>query len=634
MKKITSAVITFALSFSYCTAFANPFSTLPLKLHDIGYTEQESPPAEDSTVSISLSAGSTSMYLNGEELEITAPYVTDEGITLVPLRVITEAFGAEVIWNDAEQSVNIAYNEVTLSLVIGSKAAVINDHAEELESAPELKDGTTMVPLRFISETFGAEVEYDSESGVITVTLSDSEEAEMIRGMHDKEYIGDSYLGWSIKTPKGMSLGNRSSNGKSLSFNDEYSNYLRINVYESDEEIDAVAEFQSAVSSAYGVITVAEKGTDASGNPTFTIGVKDSYSTEIAKEIIKGNTIYTVTISTYSYDEEDADTKAAFDDLRLLMDTFSPTVKDDMYDFSDVKDGVREYENDDLKISLSIPEYFTESYASDAFNEILFTSDDNNMYGITLKVFSKSETASKDIFSKTQYSIDCSVFNPSIVSVEEPVTTTVSGAEATSYTLTCKTDDCEFVNRKAFFELGEYIYLISISDSDEEICQKVLDSIKAEELDTEETGTAISSATLMEGYTYKNDDFSFELPKYWSASYYYGFLDERTGSVIMDYSSYQLDEETLEAMIDDLKATEELVIIQPLKWHDTASGRYPEIKFKIVNEDAPDEYGGITGVVAGGDVVIYMYSYSELYHGSIIESEINDIIKSTKKIKK
>ena len=80
--------------------------------------------AAEGDVEIRFSVGDSTLSINGEEVTVTTPYVV-EGTTLVPVRVITEAFGAEVSWNDAEQSVTINYRDVVIKLAIGNKTAYI-----------------------------------------------------------------------------------------------------------------------------------------------------------------------------------------------------------------------------------------------------------------------------------------------------------------------------------------------------------------------------------------------------------------------------------------------------------------------------------------------------------------------------
>ena len=56
-------------------------------------------------------------------------------------------------WNEAEESVTLAYRDVTIKIWIGRTDAMVNNQTMTLLLAPELTNDTTMVPLRFITET-------------------------------------------------------------------------------------------------------------------------------------------------------------------------------------------------------------------------------------------------------------------------------------------------------------------------------------------------------------------------------------------------------------------------------------------------------------------------------------------------
>ena len=125
---------------------------------------------EPETVTISFNIGDAVLNINGEKIEVTAPYIAGEGTTLVPLRVISEAFGAEVKWDGETKSVKIVDGTTEIALQIASNTAVVNGEEKTLDAAPELTNDTTMVPLRFISETLGAEVGYVHDTQSITVS--------------------------------------------------------------------------------------------------------------------------------------------------------------------------------------------------------------------------------------------------------------------------------------------------------------------------------------------------------------------------------------------------------------------------------------------------------------------------------
>ena len=142
-----------------------PAQTIPDKIVVVESTE-----AID-TVTISFNVGSNVLDINNNKVEVeVAPYIAGEGTTLVPLRVISEAFGAEVTWDGETKTVTIIDGKTTIKVVIGSKTALVNGEEKTLEEAAELTgSGVTTVPLRFISETLGAEVGYAHETQLITV---------------------------------------------------------------------------------------------------------------------------------------------------------------------------------------------------------------------------------------------------------------------------------------------------------------------------------------------------------------------------------------------------------------------------------------------------------------------------------
>lgn len=141
-----------------------PAQTNPVKvvvLEDVEAAEK---------VTISFNVGSSIVNINGEDVEVEKPYIVGEGVTLVPIRVISESFGAEVNWDGDTKTVTVVDGDTTIVVTVGSKTATVNGEEKELEEAPELtENGFTMIPLRFISENLGAEVGYVHETQAITV---------------------------------------------------------------------------------------------------------------------------------------------------------------------------------------------------------------------------------------------------------------------------------------------------------------------------------------------------------------------------------------------------------------------------------------------------------------------------------
>ncbi len=109
------------------------------------------------------------VVFNETPLEFDVPPVIVNGRTLVPLRAIFEALGAEVSWDDASETAIGVRRGVRVSVTVDSAAATINGKAVTLDQPAVLKDGRTLVPLRFISEAYGAEVGWDEATQTVNI---------------------------------------------------------------------------------------------------------------------------------------------------------------------------------------------------------------------------------------------------------------------------------------------------------------------------------------------------------------------------------------------------------------------------------------------------------------------------------
>lgn len=109
------------------------------------------------------------MYVNGSQLQFDVPPALENGRTLVPLRAIFEALGAEVTWDSATWTVFASWDSGNMTLPIGSIQATVNGQLVQLDVPAQLIDGRTMVPLRFVGESMGALVGWYGNSQVVTI---------------------------------------------------------------------------------------------------------------------------------------------------------------------------------------------------------------------------------------------------------------------------------------------------------------------------------------------------------------------------------------------------------------------------------------------------------------------------------
>jgi len=89
------------------------------------------------------------------------PYIT-KGIprVMVPVRFVSEAMGAIVEWDGITKTVKMSRKGTAISLKLGEKKALVNGERFLFDQAAVLKEGRTYVPLRFVSEVYGAKVNW------------------------------------------------------------------------------------------------------------------------------------------------------------------------------------------------------------------------------------------------------------------------------------------------------------------------------------------------------------------------------------------------------------------------------------------------------------------------------------------
>lgn len=120
-------------------------------------------------IAIEMTIGQKVAFYNGQPISLdVAPYIKN-GTTLVPLRVITEIFEAELVWDAKEKKIAITNDGKLIVCWIGKKQAFVDGKEITLNAAPEIKEGKTTVPLRFFSEAFGCSVIWDASIKTIRI---------------------------------------------------------------------------------------------------------------------------------------------------------------------------------------------------------------------------------------------------------------------------------------------------------------------------------------------------------------------------------------------------------------------------------------------------------------------------------
>ncbi|MBE7047459.1 MAG: hypothetical protein E7396_08645 [Ruminococcaceae bacterium] len=130
-------------------------------------------------------ADAISVTINQKAQSFDVMPIIENGRTLVPMRGIFEALGAEVVWDDATKTVTGTKDGTKVTLQIGNQTAKVDDKEVSLDVAAKIIEGRTMVPVRFISESLGCKVDWDDVSKTVIIN-SGYKMAKLISEYHRK----------------------------------------------------------------------------------------------------------------------------------------------------------------------------------------------------------------------------------------------------------------------------------------------------------------------------------------------------------------------------------------------------------------------------------------------------------------
>jgi photosystem II stability/assembly factor-like uncharacterized protein len=124
---------------------------------------------------IILQIGSTTFTVNGVSNTLDSPPVIKNNRTLLPIRAVIESLGGTVSWDATERKVTVTLGNTTIELWIGKSIAKVNGVNTPIDSTnpkvvPEIINSRTMLPLRFVTENLGCDVQWDGTTKTITIT--------------------------------------------------------------------------------------------------------------------------------------------------------------------------------------------------------------------------------------------------------------------------------------------------------------------------------------------------------------------------------------------------------------------------------------------------------------------------------
>ena len=129
-----------------------------------------------SFVGTAVAADPIKIVIDGKEVKSDVAPVVERGVTLVPLRIISESLGAEVIWNPTTREAEIVTAAFTVVFQQNSSSFTVNGARKSLDVPCKSIGGRTMIPLRAFAESIGADVSYANNTATINyfTTMSGS----------------------------------------------------------------------------------------------------------------------------------------------------------------------------------------------------------------------------------------------------------------------------------------------------------------------------------------------------------------------------------------------------------------------------------------------------------------------------
>lgn len=111
-----------------------------------------------------------SVLVNGQPLQSDVrPFINADGRTMLPVRAIAEALGADVQWDEATQTATLTLGGKTVKVTIGQNILLVDGKPFSMDTAAAIKDGRTLMPVRAVGEALGSQIGWDDKTSTVTI---------------------------------------------------------------------------------------------------------------------------------------------------------------------------------------------------------------------------------------------------------------------------------------------------------------------------------------------------------------------------------------------------------------------------------------------------------------------------------
>lgn len=435
-------------------------------------------------VEVKLKLNAAQANVNGQDMAIEQPYLS-QNTTMVPLSLLTAAFGAGLQYDSQNQMIELTYNGKVIKLKAGSKQAWINGKEVTLTASPELKNGKTMVPLTLLTQAMGLQVIIDAKTKDVSILGTKQGEASATNVTLDsdlgKTMIGDSYYGWKMKYPTGLIMDDQSFQGNYVGFRDAKDAY-GIYIYIADdqpENLSGTGLLGRLVDSTE--YTVLSKGyVNEERQPYARLITKgDNGSINEERAYQKGTRIFYVTL--VINDEADFRNPAKYSGYKDLLDSFSlsyPKGDASVKDLSTVEGDYRWYTDEDFGLKVKVPADWNNMY-NQSFTQ--FSSEDGRQW-LKIKITSKEDSLTLDDWVARHEQMYRELVHENYLKIDPAVTSsTIAGAPAREQKFSSSDGTGWIPEQDIFFFKGDYKVYVEIAydpEASEEKTAELIQTIK------------------------------------------------------------------------------------------------------------------------------------------------------------
>jgi len=523
----------------------------------------------DLRTTITFKPESSTIVINGKSYSTESPFVED-GVLFVPLRLVLEAFGAEVNW-EGNGRVNIIYRDYSIDLSVGDKKYLVNQDEKLFDTPPRYKKDKVMVPLSFIEEYFDVSVSRDEHTGLVTVILEDDgalSDLSFLIGSISESKVGDSYFGWSMDVPKGSRIGFVSFNSKYIDVENDQRD-IGIEVYIDTNIEGSLKDYYKKIleSPRYfedGEMVDCVFNSDKNTQYVEIFYINDYEEAAVQRLYTNNQYMYKVILTIYNETEPENIKDNKY--YMALLDSFRMGYKgfeDGIQDISKVEFGLAKYENYVTDESY-IKHFSWEMKVPPEWN-VMETHDDNPY--ITRLGKNEKEYVVVEIFAvESDFKIDKYItkmldfyknnFNEQCYKFVESGMSSVGGRESHNIVYKLVIGENTYVVEENFLVAGDLIYNITIKSPEDKhklqktTYNKILESFSysSKEQNSLKNGLKNYTYSVNRNRVGKNDEISqylnneyawkVELAGYWikgsdSDLSTQTFYNDRTGATIL-----------------------------------------------------------------------------------------------------